>query len=156
MRSLLLTAGMAVVLVSAQAASAGVVMPATVVSPNPSPFAACDNQGLAGSNIGAEVEPWLSVDPRNGNYAVAWQQDRWGDPAEGGAHGLVAWSSVNGTNSWAPFTNCSGGTAANNGNYDRASDVWLAYGPEGRLYQVALVFNWFNGQNAITSVSTPG
>ncbi len=153
MRSLLLTVGMAVVLVSATAASAGVVMPATVVSPNPSPFAACDNQGLAGLNINAEVEPWLAVDPRNGNYAVAWQEDRWGDPAEGGGHGLVAWSSVNEKNSWAPFTTCSGGTPANNGNYDRASDVWLAYGPDGRLYQVALVFNWFDGRNAIT-VST--
>jgi hypothetical protein len=150
---LLLVAGIAVMIVSAHAASAGVVMPATVVSPNPSPFAACDNQGLAGFNINAEVEPWLAVDPRNGNYAVAWQQDRWGDPAEGGAHGLVAWSSVNGKNSWAPFTTCSGGTAANNGNYDRASDVWLAYGADGRLYQAALVFNWFDGRNAIT-VST--
>ena len=67
MRSLLLTAGVVVVLVSAQAASAGVVVPATVVSPNPSPFAACDNQGLAGLNVNAEVEPWLAVDPRNGN-----------------------------------------------------------------------------------------
>ena len=151
MRSLLLTAGVALVLVSVQAASAGV--PATVVSPSPSPFAACDNQGLAGININAEVEPWVAVDPRNGAYSVAWQQDRWGDPAEGGGHGIVAWSSVNGKNSWAPFTTCSGGTAANNGNYDRASDVWLAYGPDGRLYQVALVFNWFDGRNAIT-VST--
>src|SRR5205823_4360751 len=43
------------------------------------------------------------------------------------------------------------GTSANNGDYDRASDVWLSYGPDGRLYQVALVFDWFTGRNAITA-----
>ena len=153
MRRWLLAAGVVVLLVSAQVASAGVVIPATVISPNPSPFANCDNQGLEGMNVNAEVEPWLAVDPTNSEYAVAWQQDRWGDPNEGGAHGFVAWSSASGTNSWAPFTTCSGGTAANNGNYDRASDVWLSYGPDGRLYQAALVFDWFTGRNGIT-VST--
>jgi BNR repeat-like domain len=153
MRRWLLAAVVAATFVFAQGASAGAVMSATPVSPNSSPFAGCDNQGLQTNYLNAEVEPWLAVDPTNGNYAVAWQQDRWGDPAEGGGHGLVAWSSVNGKNSWAPFTTCSGGTAANNGNYDRASDVWLSYGPDGRLYQVALVFDWFTGRNAIT-VST--
>jgi hypothetical protein len=153
MRSWLLAAGVAAIFVIVQTAAAGVVMPATAVSPNPSPFAACDNQGLQGNYPNAEVEPWLAVNPTNGHYAVAWQQDRWGDPNEGGAHGPVAWSSVSKANSWVPFTSCSGGTAANNGNYDRASDVWLAYGPDGRLYQVALVFDWFTGRNAIT-VST--
>jgi Neuraminidase (sialidase) len=153
MRTWLFGAGVAASLVFAQAASAGVVMPATVVSPNPSPFANCDNQGLAGINVNAEVEPWLAVDPENSNYAVAWQQDRWGNPNEGGAHGLVAWSSVSGKNSWAPFTTCSGGTAANNGNFDRASDVWLSYGPDGRLYQLALVFDQLTNTNGI-AVST--
>ena len=153
MRRWLLPAGVVILLVSAHVASAGVVMPATAISPNPSPFANCDNQNLAGANVNAEVEPWLAVDPTNSDYAVAWQQDRWGDPNEGGAHGLIAWSSVSGTNSWAPFTTCSGGLAANNGNYDRASDVWLSYGPDGRLYQSALVFDELTGRNGIT-VST--
>ena len=155
MRRWLLAAGVVVLLVSVQVASAGVVLPATAISPDPSPFAACDNQGLSTNYPNAEVEPWLAVDPTNSNYAVAWQQDRWGDPAEGGAHGLVAWSSASQKNSWAPFTTCSGGTVANNGNYDRASDVWLDYGPDGRLYQLALVFDWFTGRNGITvSAST--
>lgn len=153
MRRWSVAAAVAALLVSVQTASAGVVMSATPVSPNPSPFTGCDNQNLQTSYPNAEVEPWLAVDPTNGQYAVAWQQDRWGDPAEGGGHGLVAWSSVNGKNSWAPFTTCAGGTSANKGNYDRASDVWLSYGPDGKLYQLALVFDWFTGRNAIT-VST--
>src|SRR5215471_19273277 len=108
MRGLLLAAGVAVLMmIAATAASAGVVQPATPVSPNPTPFAGCDNQGLDGNHPNAEVEPWLAVNPLHpANYAVAWQQDRWGDPNEGGAHGLVAWSSVGGANSWAPFTTC--------------------------------------------------
>jgi len=69
----------------------------TPVSPNPSPFVNCDNQGLAGNYPNAEVEPWLAVNPTSGAYAVAWQQDRWGDPNEGGAHALVSWSSVGST-----------------------------------------------------------
>jgi hypothetical protein len=154
MRRWLLVASLAATLfVSVQAVSAGVVISATPVSPDPSPFASCDNQGLAGSNPNAEVEPWLAVNPTNSNYAIAWQQDRWGDPNEGGAFGLVSWSSVSASNSWAPFTRCSGGTAGNSGDYDRASDVWLSYGPDGRLYQSALVFDWFTGRNAVT-VST--
>ena len=153
MRGLLVAVCVMIGLVLAQAASAGVVLPAFVVSPNLSPFVSCNNEGLAGMSVNAEVEPSLAVDPVNSSYAVAWQQDRWGDPNEGGAHGLVAWSSVSGMNSWAPFTTCSGGTAANNGNYDRASDVWLSYGPDGRLYQAALVFDELTGRNGIT-VST--
>jgi hypothetical protein len=152
MRSWLLAAGVAAALVvSVQTAAAGVVIPATPISPDPSPFANCDNQGLQGSNPNAEVEPWLAVDPTNSNYAAAWQQDRWGDPNEGGAFGFVSWSSADNGTSSAPFTSCSGGTAANNGNYDRASDVWLSYGPDGRLYQSALVFDAFTGRNAVTA-----
>ena len=128
------------VLVVAEAASAGVGGSQTI-SPYPTPFAGCSNQGFAGNDANAEVEPWVTVNPLDGAVAAAWQQDRWGDPSEGGAHGIVAWSSSANANSWAPFTTCSGGTVANSGNFDRASDVWLSYGPDGRLYQSALVFD---------------
>ncbi len=121
-----------------------------------SPFATCSNGGFAGNVLDAEVEPWVVVDPLHPSTTVAaWQQDRWGDPTEGGAHGLVAWSSLApGAISWAPFTTCSGGTAANNGNYDRASDVWLSYGPDGVVYQSALVFDELTGRNGVTVSSS--
>lgn len=152
MRSSHRRAAIAAVLVAAglaaQAAAAGLVSPATTIS-GPSPFASCAD-AVAGNHLNAEVEPWAAVSPTDGAVAAAWQQDRWGVPNEGGAHGLVAWSSSANARSWAPFTTCSGGTAATNGNYDRASDVWLAYGPEGVLYQVALQFDWFTPDDAIT------
>ena len=136
--------------VAAGSAAGGVVKAVTTIS-GPSPFAACAaSDQVAGNVLNAEVEPWLAVNPLSSNVAVGWQQDRWGDPNEGGAHGLVDWSSATGARTWAPFTSCSGGTAANNGNYDRASDVWLSYGPDGVLYQASLGFDWFDGRNAVT------
>ena len=140
MRRLVLAAAVASVLGLAASASAGVVSSESV-SLFPSPFASCSNQGFAGNDVNAEVEPWVAVDPVDGAVSAAWQQDRWGDPSEGGAHGIAAWSSTASGNAWAPFTTCSGGTVGNNGNFDRASDVWLSYGPDGKLYQSALVFD---------------
>ena len=137
------------------APSANAVLPSATVISGVSPFAACSNQGLATNYVNAEVEPSLAVNPLNSNnVATAWQQDRWGDPSEGGAHGLAAWSTgnggVSGASSYAPFTTCSGGTAANHGNFDRVSDVWLSFGPDGTLYQSALLFNAFNNDQGIT------
>jgi len=106
--------------VVAHAASAGLVGPVTTIS-GPSPFASCDNP-VPGNVLNAEVEPWLAVNPLSGVLAAAWQQDRWGDPNEGGSHNLVAWSSSTNTRTWAPFTTCGGGSDATNGNFDRASD----------------------------------
>jgi hypothetical protein len=152
MRKLVFVVALVVALAATAGASAAIVG-SQVISPNPSPFAGCSNQGFAGNYANAEVEPWVAVDPVNSAIAAAWQQDRWGDPSEGGAHGLVAWSSTTNANTWAPFTTCSGGNAGNNGAFDRASDVWLSYGPEGRLYQIALVFDEATAENGIT-VST--
>jgi hypothetical protein len=147
-RAAVVVALVAVALPAAQAASAATVGQVQTIS-GPSPFASCQDS-LAGNVLNAEVEPWLAVSPTDGAIAAAWQQDRWGNPNQGGAHGLVAWSSATNSRSFAPFTTCSGGTAATNGNYDRASDVWLSYGPDGVLYQVALQFDWFTADDAVT------
>jgi hypothetical protein len=151
-------ASIGVLLIVAQFAFAGSVTSTRTIS-TASPFSLCSNQGFETNYLNAEVEPSLAVDPASPSTVVAaWQQDRWGDPTEGGAHGLVAWSSlVPAAISWAPFTSCSGGTAANNGSYDRASDVWLSYGPDGVVYQSALVFDELTGRNGVTvSRSTDG
>jgi Neuraminidase (sialidase) len=39
---------------------------------------------------------------------------------------------------WAAFSRCAGGTAANGGDYDRASDPWVTFGPDGTAYQISL------------------
>ena len=68
-----------------------------------------------------------------------WQQDRWSD---GGARGLLTGTSFDGGRTWmrtaATFTRCSGGNAANGGDFERASDPWISFAPDGTVHQVAL------------------
>lgn len=138
----------------AAGASAGpfTVAPLTVVS-GPSPFAGCTVGGTPTSVLypNAEEEPWVDVNPRNPNNLIAvWQQDRWSD---GGAHGLVTAVTHDGGATWARtfphFSTCAGGTAQNGGDFDRSSDPWVSFGPDGTAYQVSLSFNASNNVNAV-------
>jgi len=91
---------------------------------------------------GAEVEPQIAANPSNPSHLIAvWQQDRWSD---GGARGLRTAASFDGGLTWstsqAKFTRCSGGNAANGGDYPRASDPWVTIGPDGVAYQIAIGF----------------
>jgi hypothetical protein len=88
------------------------------------------------------VEPYLAINPSNpSNLVGAWQQDRWSD---GGAHGLVAGSSMDGGKTWKrhklPLSVCAGGTQANGGNYARASDPWVSISPDGTAYVISISF----------------
>ena len=93
------------------------------------------------ATVNSEVEPFLAVDPSNPNVMIgAWQQDRW---SNGGSEGLVTATSTNGGASWTvnaqtKSTKCTGGTAANGGNYERASDPWVAISPNGTAYLMSL------------------
>ncbi|MFL5312441.1 MAG: sialidase family protein [Myxococcales bacterium] len=91
----------------------------------------------------AEVEPFLAVDPADPVHLVGvWQQDRY---SGGGAPGLLAGVSFDAGNTWAsssaPFSHCTGGSAANGGDYQRASDPWVAISPDGTAHQLALTFD---------------
>ncbi len=111
-----------------------------------SPYAA-DCGGGAGdpgatSYEDAEVEPYMAINPNNpSNIIGAWQQDRWSD---GGAHGLVAGSSMDGGKTWKehtlPLSVCAGGTVANGGGYGRASDPWVSISPDGSAYIISISF----------------
>ncbi len=105
-----------------------------------SPFATCTVGGPGTNYVKSEVEPFVAVNPTNpSNIVGVFQQDRW---SNGGAHGLVASTSHDGgttwAESWAHFSNCSGGTAANGGDYGRASDPWVTFAPNGHAYQISL------------------
>jgi hypothetical protein len=108
-----------------------------------SPLAGCDgDQADSGFNfLNSEVEPWVSVNPADPSEVIgAWQQDRWNN---GGAEGLVSASSDDGGLTWAlnPSTKssvCTGGTAANGGGYERASDPWVDFSPNGVAYLMSL------------------
>jgi len=149
-RSSLSTAAAAVVIglvvVTAVSAAAFTLGPLVQVS-GVSPFSAgCD--GFAGQSgdvvLNSEVEPWIDVNPANAaNMIGVWQQDRW---SNGGSRGLVAGVTTNGGASWTVVNGlktslCTGGTAANGGGYQRATDPWVTFGPTGIAYQLSLSFN---------------
>ena len=141
----------AVALFGASAASAGpFTAGSTVQVSGASPIpAACigDNDAPASSVnfFNSEVEPYLAADPGPDlsdqlHFVGAWQQDRWND---GGARGDVTAATFDGGQTWSTQANtksttCTGGTAANGGNYERASDPWTAISPDGTTYLMSL------------------
>ena len=152
-------------LVLASTASAGpYIFTSTVTASGPSPFTGCtaDNVALQESELGstlfpnAEPEPRADVNPTNSSNIVgAYQQDRWDD---GGARGLVSSWSKDGGATWHPvvipgISKCS----STNSIYDRASDPWVSFAPNGDLYETSLSFGFFSPDNAIyVSKSTDG
>jgi hypothetical protein len=115
--------------------------------------ASCTAGAESGVNFpNSEVEPSVAVNPRNPRQVIGvFQQDRWSD---GGAHaGGVVWTK-DGTHfseGLLPFGVCGapGGT-----NYERVSDPWVSYGPDGTAYASALGLDaglQHTGVNAATS-----
>jgi hypothetical protein len=112
----------------------------------PTPFGPNCGGPAAGGTVypNAEVEPWVSPNPRNPRNLVAvWQQDRW---SNGGAQGNLTGVSFDRGRSWTrptppPFSRCAGGNAANGGDYDRASDPWVSFGADGSAHQIALAIS---------------
>jgi hypothetical protein len=97
--------------------------------------------GPAGPNgvgyLDAEVEPQLAINPANPQNLIAvWQQDRW---SNGGSRGIVSAASFDAGHSWTrvavPFTQCAGGA------FERGSDPWVTFAPDGSAYQIALTFD---------------
>lgn len=116
--------------------------PALSRASGPSPFAAeCTPTGGGIVYVDAEVEPSLAANPLDPRHLVGvWQQDRY---SNGSARGIVAGVSRDGGRTWTrtpmPFSRCGGGTAGNGGDWERASDPWVAFGPDGTVWQSALV-----------------
>jgi hypothetical protein len=107
---------------------------------------------IAGSNCGlagqtgtvypnSEVEPWVDVNPADkDNLIGAWQQDRW---SNGGSRGNVVGASSDGGLTWSVVSNTknslyTGGTQANGGAYQRASDPWVTISTNGTAYLMSL------------------
>ena len=131
----------AVVMCAAASGQADVQVRLTTTSP----FApGCDGVPPTGALFtNAEVEPYVAVNPRDPNNLVGvWQQDRWSD---GGAAGLRTGFSFDGGRTWGltapPFSRCAGGNAANGGDYERATDPWVTFAPDGTAFQIALAIS---------------
>jgi len=99
----------------------------------------------------SESEPHLAVNPLNGNNMIAgWHQDRW---SSGGAQSLGAAFTTNGGATWAqvviPFTRCSGAAPGSTGDYERASDPWISFAPDGTAFYMALATDNSVNENAL-------
>jgi hypothetical protein len=113
-----------------------------------SPFTGCtaDDVGNQSGQVfpDSEVEPWIDVNPTDQDNIVGmWQQDRW---SNGGARGHVVGVSDDRGTSWdevilPKVTVCSGGDETNSGNYQRTTDPWVSFSPDGTLHQISLSFN---------------
>lgn len=126
------------------------VATAPVQASGASPFAAncsltpgVDPQSPTGEGIvfpDSEVEPWVEVHPTDPDIVAAmWQQDRW---SNGGARGNALGFSFDGGTSWSlvnppGVSDCS----VPAGEFDRASDPWISFGPDGTLYVMHLVLD---------------
>jgi hypothetical protein len=84
----------------------------------------------------AEIEPWVDVNPTDPENIVAiYQQDRYDN---GGAKGNVSSASFDGGVSWAQVA-VPADTVCTGGQFDRGSDPWLSFGPDGTLHAMSLV-----------------
>jgi hypothetical protein len=93
-----------------------------------------------------QAEPFLAIDPGDGNHLLAgYQEGRFED---GGCRTLTYAVSFNAGRTWREglLPNL---TLANGGPYQRTSDPWVAYGPGGRAYYVALGFNETSAANGV-------
>jgi hypothetical protein len=73
------------------------------------------------------------------NLVAVWQQDRW---SNGGSQGILTGVTFDAGRSWQrvkppPFSRCAGGNAQNGGDYERATDPWVSFSPNGTAYQMA-------------------
>jgi hypothetical protein len=147
-----LVAAVAVLALSAATAASADVTSFNPATHPPSPFAGCTNgapqNGTKYENT--EPEPFVDVDPTSkdrpaGPDAIGvQQQDRI---STGGANGLGTSTSGDGGGSWNQlvvgqlprFDFCAGGAPPD--DYERASDPWVSYGPDGDAFQISLSFN---------------
>ena len=141
-------------LATGQSAEAAGAVPGPTRVSHGDPYAACTAGATPDSvlNPGAEVEPSVAVDPRHpGRIAGVWQQDRWND---GGSHGIAGTVSSDGGRTFTevtlPVSSCAPGGLA----YERASDPWVSFGPDGTLYASALPFDVNSPRNTVAATTS--
>src|SRR4051812_22072977 len=101
-----------------------------------------------------QAEPFIAIDPERETHLLAgYQESRFDD---GGARALTFAVSRDGGRGWSEGL-VPGLTLVSGGPFERASDPWVAIGPGGRAYYVALGFNETSRPNGVfVSVSEDG
>ncbi|HYN22536.1 MAG TPA: sialidase family protein [Thermoanaerobaculia bacterium] len=99
-----------------------------------------------------QTEPFLAVDPAKDTRLLAgYQENRFED---GGARALAYAFSKNSGKTWTEGL-LPGLTLDTGGPFQRASDPWVAFGPNGRAYYVSLLFNETNPDNGLFVSASP-
>lgn len=153
MRYLLLAAGLATAAAAVPvAASAGPYRTDPLVTvTGASPFAGCtadqtptNLDGNPTMFVGSELEPWVDVNPTDPlNLVGGYQQDRWSD---GGARGLGFATSLDGGKTWKKgvipnVSLCSNRPGWTGLGFERATDPWVTFGPDGSVFFFSLSFD---------------
>lgn len=123
------------------------------------PFGGCGLRTQGTTYTNAEVEPWVAVNPVDSTNVVAvWQQDR---SSSGGARGIVTAVSRDGGATWSravsPFGTCARDVGAGAApGYERVSDPWVTFAPNGVAFQSALAVDRDGTSAVLVSRSTDG
>jgi hypothetical protein len=136
---LLALVAMAVTVPAAQAGPLTASSPLVEASTT-NPLAGCAPDGSGVSFPDSEVEPWVDVNPTNPNNIVGfYQQDRH---SNGGAKGNVAAVSMDGgANRMRTVPPQRARCTPGGGPFERATDPWLSFGPDGVLHSMSLVLD---------------
>jgi hypothetical protein len=104
--------------------------------------------------INSETEPWVDVNPANAlNLVGFFQEDRW---STGGARNGTFATSTDGGQTWTNIP-APGLTRHYGGPYERATDPWVEFGPDNRVYATDLAFDDTSAASGIfVHVSTDG
>jgi hypothetical protein len=107
-----------------------------------------------GAQPGTQAEPYLAADPADPSHLVAgWQENRI---STGGARALSYAVSTDGGQTWIDGL-LPNSTAPAGGSWQRATDPWVEFGPEKRVYFASLLYHTSTPDNAMSvSVSTDG
>ncbi|HKF55203.1 MAG TPA: sialidase family protein [Blastocatellia bacterium] len=100
------------------------------------------------------AEPYLDADPSNSATLLGgWQENRF---QSGGARASGYGASTDGGQTWSVGL-IPNSTKAIGGQWERASDPWVAFGPNNRVYFANLLFNESNPDSAVgVSASSDG
>ncbi len=103
-------------------------------------------EGAGGSEPETQTETFLALNPANDRHLLAgYQESRFVD---GGARGLAFAVSTDSGKTWTEGV-IPGLTKAADGPFDRASDPWVAFGPNNRAYFLSIAFNETNPANGV-------